>query len=142
MSEKHYDIETLSGYFLGTLPQEEENAVQQHLCECDECRRKIEQMRALRDGFFEDTEVVPVHRPIFVRVLRSHIFQAAAAVILICGIGLALFQATSHRDGIYQEQQILNNGRTMENEVFAVDTFDKEDSIYYEEQYGPEIYNE
>lgn len=139
---RHYDIKNLTDYFLGILPDEEENAVQQHLCECDECRRKVEQLRALRDGFFEEQEPAQIHRPVIIRVLRSHIFQAAAAVILVCGIGLLLFRNASDRNNIYQDQHILHNGRTMDNEVFAVDTFDRDDSIYYEEEYGPEFYTE
>ena len=34
------------------------------------------------------------------------------------------------------EQHQIRNARDIENEVFAIDTFDTEDSLYYQEKYG------
>ena len=37
------------------------------------------------------------------------------------------------------EQHQIQNARDIENEVFAIDTFDTEDSLYYQEKYGDDF---
>ncbi len=142
MSDRHFDIETISKYFLGHLTPDEEIAVQQHICECEECKKKIDGIRALHNVFFENnvSEHKQYHHNLIYRVVvHSRIFKIAAAVIIICGIGFVSFRYASQRESIY-EQQILNNGRSLEDEVFAIDSFERDDSIYYEEKYGPDFY--
>ena len=74
-------------------------------------------------------------RPVFFRVLRSGWTKAAAAVILICGIGIFTYDTVRNRSNVVEQHQI-RNARDIENEVFAIDTFDTEDSLYYQEKYG------
>ena len=114
----HIDIRTLSDYFLNRLTSEEETAVQEHLW-----------------GMFGEEESSMERRPVFFRVLRSGWTKAAAAVILICGIGIFTYDTVRNRSNVVEQHQI-RNARDIENEVFAIDTFDTEDSLYYQEKYG------
>lgn len=131
----HIDIRTLSDYFLNRLTSEEETAVQEHLSVCPECRARLEAMRRLRRGMFGEEESSMERRPVFFRVLRSGWTKAAAAVILICGIGIFTYDTVRNRSNVIEQHQ-LRNARDIENEVFAIDTFDTEDSLYYQEKYG------
>ena len=131
----HIDIRTLSDYFLNRLTSEEETVVQEHLSVCPECRARLEAMRRLRRGMFEEEESSMERRPVFFRVLRSGWIKAAAAVILICGIGIFTYDTVRNRSNVVEQHQI-RNARDIENEVFAIDTFDTEDSLYYQEKYG------
>ena len=150
----HIDIRTLSDYFLNRLTSEEETVVQEHLSVCPECRARLEAMRRLRRGMFGEEESSMERRPVFFRVLRSGWTKAAAAVILICGIGIFTYDTVRNRSNVVEQHQILftydtvrnrsnvveqhqiRNARDIENEVFAIDTFDTEDSLYYQEKYG------
>ena len=64
--------------------------------------------------------------------------KAAAAVILICGIGIFTYDTVRNRSNVVEQHQI-QNARDIENEVFAIDTFDTEDSLYYQEKYGDDF---
>ena len=131
----HIDIRTLSDYFLNRLTSEEETAVQEHLSVCPECRARLEAMRRLRRGMFGEVESSTERHPVFFRILRSGWTKAAVAVILICGIGIFTYDTVRNRSNVVEQHQI-QNARDIENEVFAVDTFDAEDSLYYQEKYG------
>lgn len=134
----HIDIRTLSDYFLNRLTSEEETVVQEHLSVCPECRARLEAMRRLSRGMFEEEESSMERRPVFFRVLRSGWIKAAAAVILICGIGIFTYDTVRNRSNVVEQHQI-QNARDIENEVFAIDTFDTEDSLYYQEKYGDDF---
>lgn len=134
----HIDIRTLSDYFLNRLTSEEETAVQEHLSVCPECRARLEALRRLRRGMFGEEESSMERRPVFFRVLRSGWIKAAAAVILICGIGIFTYDTVRNRSNVVEQHQI-QNARDIENEVFAIDTFDTEDSLYYQEKYGDDF---
>ena len=130
----HIDIRTLTDYFLNRLSPEEETRVQEHLSSCPECAWKLEGMRRLRQGFFgEEEEKTAV--PALTRILRSGWTRAAAAVIIIAGIGVISYETVRDRDSVFGRHQV-QEGNGIENQVFAIDTFDKEDSIYYREKYG------
>ena len=96
----HIDIRTLSDYFLNRLTSEEETAVQEHLSVCPECRARLEAMRRLRRGMFGEEESSMERRPVFFRVLRSGWTKAAAAVILICGIGIFTYDTVRNRSNV------------------------------------------
>lgn len=137
---RHIDIRTISDYFLNRLSVEDETAVQEHLSVCPECRARLEAMRRLRKGIFEDEDSTVQRTPVIFRILRSAWTKAAAAVIIVCGIGLFTFETVRNRDNVIEQHQI-QNARSIENEVFAIDTFDSEDSLYYHEKYGDDFLN-
>ena len=126
----HIDIRTLSDYFLNRLTSEEETAVQEHLSVCPECRARLEAMRRLRRGMFGEEESSMERRPVFFRILRSGWTKAAAAIFT--------YDTVRNRSNVVEQHQI-QNARDIENEVFAIDTFDTEDSLYYQEKYGDDF---
>lgn len=136
----HIDIKTLSEYFLNKLTRDEETLVQEHISSCPECRKRLEAMRRLSQGIFgEDTGAADI-RPVFTRIIRSAWTKAAAALIIVTGIGYFTYETVSNRNDIV-EQTRIQNSRDIENEVFAIDTFDAEDSLYYQEKYGDDFLN-
>lgn len=135
----HINIKTLSDYFLNRLSCEEETAVQEHLSSCPECRKKLEDMRRLRDGVFADGRKRTRHDTVLFRVLRSGWTKAAAAAIIICGIGLTAYETSVNRNN-GTELNSIQNARSIEDEVFAIDTFDTEDSVYYHDKYGDDFF--
>lgn len=138
---RHIDIKTLEDYFLNRLSPEEETEVQEHLSSCPECSSRLDAMRRLRDGFFGDVEDGKALRPpVVLRVLRSGWTRAAAAAVIIAGAGLLTYETVRNRDNVVEQHQLME-GRGIENEVFAIDTFDKEDSIYYRQKYGDDFLN-
>lgn len=135
----HIDIKTLSDYFLNRLGGEDETAVQEHLSSCPECRKKLEAMRRLRKGVFTDGSKHRRHDTITFRILRYGWAKAAAAAIIICGIGFTAYEVSVNRnDGTVQD--CIQNARSIENEIFAIDTFDTEDSVYYKDKYGEDFF--
>lgn len=132
---RHIDIKTLSDYFLNRLTPEEETAVQEHLSQCPECSEKLAAMRRLRDSMFAQEQPA---RPAVFKIVRSGWFKAAAAVIIVAGIGLFTAETVRHRSSVLEQHEI-NGGGDIENEVFAIDTFDKQDSTYYREKYGDDF---
>lgn len=137
----HTDIKTLSEYFLNKLTREEETQVQEHIASCPECRKRLEAMRRLHQGMFgEDTDTGNV-RPVLTRIIRSAWTKAAAALVLVLGIGYFTYETVRNRSSIVEQNQIQNI-RDIENEVFAIDTFDAEDSLYYKEKYGDDFLNQ
>lgn len=135
----HINIRTLSDYFLNRLNCEEETAVQEHLSSCPECRGKLEAMRRLRDGVFTDGRESRRHDSVLFRVLRSGWTKAAAAIIIICGIGTIAYETSVNRSDI-PELNRIQDGKSLEDEVFAIDTFDTEDSTYYRDRYGDDFF--
>lgn len=133
----HIDIKTLSGYFLNRLSPEEETAVQEHLHKCPECSARLEAMRKLRQGLFQEDTGQSRPKVIF-RILRSGWTKAAAAVIVVAGIGFTTFQTIKNRSNIIRQHEILNNGNEGDN-ALDIDTFDMEDSLYYREKYGEDF---
>lgn len=131
---RHIDIDTLSRYLLNRLTQDEETAVQEHLQHCPECAGRLEAMRKLRKGFFGDTGTLDRKSVIF-RIVRSRLTKVAAAVIILAGIGLFTAETVRNRSNVLEQHEIVN-GDSPDNEVFTVDTFDKEDSTYYRRKYG------
>lgn len=131
MGGKHVDMNTLTDYLLDRLSLEEEAAVQEHLCECPECGKKVKDIRNLRKAFQEPSSV-PAASSLFTRVIRSSWTKAAAAIAIIAGGSILFINYRHHADPLMQ-QEILN-GR-QEDQTFAIDTFDREDSIYYMEKY-------
>ncbi|CCY35624.1 putative uncharacterized protein [Alistipes sp. CAG:831] len=136
----HIDIRTLSDYFLNRLTSEEETAVQEHLSVCAECRARLEAMRRLQRGMFGEEETSVERLPVFFRIVRSGWTKAAAAVIIACGIGIFTYDTVRNRSNVLEQHQI-QDVRNIENEVFAIDTFDTEDSLYYQEKYGDDFLN-
>jgi len=131
----HIDIRTLSDYFLNRLSREEETAVQEHLSGCPECRDRLEAMRR----FFEDGAQDLSRGPVFFRILRSGWIKAAAAVIVVAGIGVLTYDTLRNRTNITDEHLIRERHGPKDGEVFAIDTFDAEDSLYYKEKYGDDF---
>ena len=117
---RHIDIDTLSRYLLNRLTQDEETAVQEHLRHCPECAGRLDAMRKLRKGFFEDEEAHDRKSVIF-RIVHSRWTKVAAAA-----------------SNVLEQNEIID-GKQIENEVFAVDSFDREDSLYYREKYGDDF---
>ncbi len=140
MLKGHLDIKTLSDYFLNRLSPQEETEVQEHLSSCPECASALNAMRRLKEGFFEDDSAAPARRPVLFRIMRSGWTKAAAAVIIVAGLGIFTYETVRNRDNVIEQHQI-QQGRSLENQVFAIDTFDKEDSIYYREKYGDDFLN-
>lgn len=137
----HTDIKTLSEYFLNKLTREEETQVQEHIATCPECRKRLEAMRRLHQGMFgEETDTGNI-RPVLTRVIRSAWTKAAAALAIVLGIGYLTYETVRNRSSIVEQNQIQNI-RNIENEVFAIDTFDAEDSLYYKEKYGEDFLNQ
>lgn len=133
----HIDIQTLSKYFLNLLSHEEETKVQEHLRDCPECAARLEAMRRLRAGFSEDSAQGQEHGVLF-RIIHSGWTKAAAAIVLVAGISLATVNTIQNRSNILDQNQI-HEGKNIEDEVFAIDTFDKTDSVYYHEKYGDDF---
>ena len=118
---RHIDIDTLSRYLMNRLTQDEETAVQEHLRHCPECAGRLDAMRKLRKGFFEDEWT-----------------KVAAAAVIVAGIGLFTAETVRNRSNVLEQNEIID-GKQIENEVFAVDSFDREDSLYYREKYGDDF---
>lgn len=133
----HIDIQTLSRYFLNLLPPKEETEVQEHLHECPECAARLEAMRKLRDGFREEERQDQSHGVLF-RIIHSGWTKAAAIIVLAAGISLVTIDTLKNRGNVIEQHQIINSGM-QEDEVFAIDTFDKADSVYYKEKYGEDF---
>lgn len=132
---KHLDSDQLSAYFLNKLSFDEETAVQEHLRLCHECRKKLDNLRCLYNAFEENnTQATP---SVFKRILHSGWTKAAASIIIIAGIGFFIYQSISAKHTTLH-QNIINDCRD-DNQVFATDTFDKQDSLYYMEQYGDDF---
>ncbi|HIZ86908.1 MAG TPA: hypothetical protein IAC03_01955 [Candidatus Coprenecus pullistercoris] len=131
----HIDTDTLAKYFLNCLPREEETAVQEHLCSCPECSARLEALRKLRGAMSDDSGQ---RRPgVLFRVLRSGWTKAAAAVIIVAGIGFLTARSVRDRSGIVEHS--LNPGMENKDNILSVDTFDKADSAYYKEKYGEDF---
>ena len=111
---RHIDIDTLSRYLLNRLTQDEETAVQEHLRHCPECAGRLDAMRKLRWT------------------------KVAAAAVIVAGIGLFTAETVRNRSNVLEQNEIID-GKQIENEVFAVDSFDREDSLYYREKYGDDF---
>ena len=124
---RHIDIDTLSRYLLNRLTQDEETAVQEHLRHCPK----------LRKGFFEDEEAHDRKSVIF-RIVHSRWTKVAAAAVIVAGIGLFTAETVRNRSNVLEQNEIID-GKQIENEVFAVDSFDREDSLYYREKYGDDF---
>lgn len=133
----HIDIDTLSKYFLNMLSPEEETKVQEHLRVCPECSAILKAMRSLRKGFQEDRQKENGKEVLF-RILRTGWAKAAAVIILTAGISIATVDTIRNRTDVLEQHRIMN-GRSMEDDVFAIDTFDKADSTYYLEKYGDDF---
>lgn len=136
MSKEHLNLDRLTAYFLNRMTSEEETSVQEHLRQCPECSRKLSELRALYDAFYN--EKAEVRLPVFKRIIKSGWTKAAASVIIIFGAGFLIYKSIMTRQNV-MEQQIINGGKEIENLVFALDTFSKEDSIYYFEKYGEDF---
>lgn len=134
----HIDIKTLSEYFLNRLTREEETQVQEHLSSCPECRKHLEAMRRLHQGMFGEETGTGSIRLVMTRIVRSTWAKAAAVLILVLGIGYFTYETVSNRSHIVEQNQV-QSVRDIENEVFAIDTFDAEDSLYYQEKYGEDF---
>ena len=134
---RHIDIDRLSRYYLNRLTPEEETAVQEHLRNCPKCSDRLEAMRKLRKGFFED-EGTHDRKSVIFRIVRSSWTKAAAAVVIIAGIGFFTAETVRNRNSVLEQNEVID-GKQIENEVFAVDSFDREDSIYYREKYGDDF---
>lgn len=132
---KHLDTNRLIAYFLNKLNQDEETAVQEHLHACPECRKNLEALRSLHKGIFEDETSVQI--PLFKRILHSGWTKAAASVIIIFGAGFLIYHSISTKESPINKD-LINGGR-QENSIFAIDTFDKDDSLYYIEKYGDDM---
>ena len=133
----HIDIERLSRYFLSILPPEEETAVQEHLRTCPRCAARLEAMRKLRKGFEEDREASG-RKTVFFRVIRSGWTKAAAAAVVAAAVSIITLETVRDRSSILEQHEIMD-GEQIENQVFAIDTFDKEDSTYYRNKYGEDF---
>lgn len=137
MREKHLDIEKISAYFMNKLDFEEETEVQEHLRQCPSCRKMLEGMRALNDAFYTESDDVPVSA--FKKFIGSAWTKAAASIIIIFGAGFLIYESIVTRKGS-TEQYLINPGMdNIENQVFAIDSFDKEDSLYYYDKYGEDF---
>ena len=134
---RHIDIDTLSRYLLNRLTQDEETAVQEHLRHCPECAGRLDAMRKLRKGFFEDEEAHDRKSVIF-RIVHSRWTKVAAAAVIVAGIELFTAETVRNRSNVLEQNEIID-GKQIENEVFAVDSFDREDSLYYREKYGDDF---
>lgn len=134
---RHIDIETLSRYFLNQLSSDEETAIQEHLSHCHECADRLDAMRKLREGMFGD-ELQEKQQTMLFRILRSGWTKAAAAIILVIGTGLFTAETIRNRNNVVEQHEIINDGKNSE-EVFAIDTFDKQDSVYYHNKYGDDF---
>lgn len=132
----HIDIRTLSRYFLNMLSPEEETAVQEHLHICRECSAKLEAMRKLRDGIFDGNTQKKENGTLF-RIIRSGWTKAAAAVIVAACISVVSIQTARNRSDIAEQHTIIQNNT--DESVLDIDTFDRQDSLYYREKYGEDF---
>ena len=64
--------------------------------------------------------------------------KVAAAAVIVAGIGLFTAETVRNRSNVLEQNEVID-GKQIENEVFAVDSFDREDSIYYREKYGDDF---
>lgn len=137
MSEKHLNIETIADYYLNRLEYDQETKVQEHLRQCPSCRKKLEDMRNLHNAFYEEPAEIQIS--VFRKIISSTWTKAAASVVVILGAGFLIYQGIVTRNSS-REQFMINSGmNNVENQVFAIDSFDKEDSLYYHEKYGEDF---
>lgn len=137
MNEKHLNIETIADYYLNNLGYDQETKVQEHLRQCPSCRKKLEDMRNLYNAFYEEPAEIQIS--VFRRIISSTWTKAAASIVVILGAGLLIYQGIVTRNSS-REQFMINSGMDpVENQVFAIDSFDKEDSLYYHEKYGEDF---
>ncbi len=137
MSEKHLNIETIADYYLNRLEYDQETKVQEHLRQCPSCRKKLEDMRNLHNAFYEEPAEIQIS--VFRKIISSTWTKAAASVVVILGAGFLIYQGIVTRNSS-REQFMINSGmNNVENQVFAIDSFDKEDSMYYHEKYGEDF---
>jgi anti-sigma factor RsiW len=98
----------LSAYYDGELPEDEQNAMRQHLLECPFCRQELRVLKAT-SGFLREGAKIPVperlrarlHKPgryvrevVVLRVARR-LTAMAAAVLLVAGVWLSQTTAGS-----------------------------------------------
>lgn len=137
MSEKHLNIETIADYYLNRLEYDQETKVQEHLRQCPSCRKKLEDMRNLHNAFYEEPAEIQIS--VFRKIISSTWTKAAASVVVILGAGFLIYQGIVTRNSS-REQFMINSGmNNVENQVFAIDSFDKEDFLYYHEKYGEDF---
>ena len=137
MSEKHLNIETIADYYLNRLEYDQETKVQEHLRQCPSCRKKLEDMRNLHNAFYEEPAEIQIS--VFRKIISSTWTKAAASVVVILGAGFLIYQGIVTRNSS-REQFMINSGmNNVENQGFAIDSFDKEDSLYYHEKYGEDF---
>lgn len=137
MNDKHLNIETIADYYLNKLEYEQETKVQEHLHQCPSCRKRLEDMRTLHNAFYEEPAEIQIS--VFKKVISSTWTKAAASVVVILGAGFLIYEGIATRNGS-REQYLINSGiDPVENQVFAIDSFDKEDSLYYHEKYGEDF---
>ncbi len=119
------DIHTLSGaYVLDAIEPDERAAFEAHLAECESCREEVDALRAaaatlgdpaqpppgLRSrvlALAEQTPQLPPlvdHAPVVRRRWVPRLLAAAAAVVLLAGIGIGLRNASDEPDAVTASQ--------------------------------------
>ena len=116
MKGKHLDIETIYRYVSGKLSPSQETDFQEHISECDECRKKLSGFRSLSTELSENNQENKV-RIVFRRIYHSPYVRVAALLIIVAGIGFAIYNSTPK--GVP-----VNNGLNPEN-VFSIDSMPK-----------------
>ena len=137
MNGEHPDIGKISDYLTNRLSVEEEISVQEHLHSCAQCREKVRRMRSLRDFIFDGQDKAK-DESIFIRIIKSTVFKAAAAVVIIAGITFFIRESLRTTEEVTIQYQIFQEREQVDPPLY-IDTFSTKDSLYYIEKYGEEF---
>lgn len=137
MNGGHPNMEKISDYLTNRLSTEEEISVQEHLHSCSECMERVRRMRLLRDSIFNGQDKAE-NENIFIRIVKSTAFKAAAVVVILAGITLFIRESLRNSEEVTIQYQIFQEREQIDPPLY-IDTFSTEDSLYYIEQYGEEF---
>ena len=84
-----YTIEDIERYFVNAMSDSEELDFQEHLLQCADCRRQLEELRRLSSALIDEDEEISVVREVPF-VLRYRKLFAAASVVLVFAVGVAV----------------------------------------------------
>ncbi|MGM9775354.1 MAG: anti-sigma factor family protein [Candidatus Coprenecus sp.] len=137
MNGGHPNMEKISDYLTNRLSIEEEISVQEHLHSCSECMERVRRMRLLRDSIFNGQDKAE-NENIFIRIVKSTAFKAAAVVVILAGITLFIRESLRNSEEVTIQYQIFQEREQIAPPLY-IDTFSTEDPLYYIEQYGEEF---
>ncbi len=125
MKSEHIDTERLGRYLSNKLTVQEQDLIQEHLHQCQQCSKRLKEMRALHQGFFSKEEA-PSKRK---RISTGLYIKAAASLALLVGLSLFIYNST-HNNASNSLTPHIPQQRELTNPVLSADSVVKKDTTH------------